>query len=246
MDTILFLLYFSFILILRMVMAGFLLGPLIVGLFRLYDRLPRRVALSLKLLTLGPPLVLGMAGLVASFKFLSLAAFFYVFSGLFVYCGLKIIYDRLGRPLIKQLVGSGLLVTAALPFILVGLGALVIPLQSETFSFYVQNYSDHEIIVKEVQIDEQMVFTGVRRLECCLERSLATMPSNPEVCGLFLKADFPRWPKKIRLLAFDSKLQKEVRGEVRLPYTIKHSSPYCSFNIVYRPEGFSYENVPCW
>lgn len=219
------LLCFSFVTMLVSTVVGVLAGRMILRLFRIYDRLPEKIALSLKIMTLGPPLVLTVLGLIVSLDYFIWMIFYYIFAGLLACSGCVLVYRDQSQDYSDRQVGLCLAIAATLPFIWVGSDALVMYLGPGTFSFHIENHSGPEIAWKEVQVDGQVVFTGEHRSK-----------------RLLLKRDLSRWPRTIKLLVYDGKLQKEVRASVSLPFSNKHAlSP---FYIVYKEGGFHYDDRP--
>lgn len=148
----------SAIVMLALSLPGFLLGSIIMGLFHVYDRLPRKAALTLKFLSLVPPLVLSLIGLAVSFKFFPVTVFIYVFSGLSAWFGRAFIYGQSESLFRDRLIGIGLLVTSALPFALIALHAFSSVLGGGWYSFYIHNHGAHEIVMKEIQVDRQVIW----------------------------------------------------------------------------------------
>jgi hypothetical protein len=228
---------FSFLVMLASTVVGVLVGIMILGLFRIYGRLPGKVALSLKMMTLGPPLVLAMVGLVVSLDSFIWMIFYYVFAGLLACFGGVLAYRDKGRDHSDRGVGLCLMIAAALPFIWIGSDALNTYFGPGTFSFSVQNYSAPEIVLKQVQVDDQVIFTGEHWFKCLQATSSCSME---HAGSLSVKADLSRWPRKIKLFIHDTKLQKEGWEEVSLPFSGNHS--FYPFSIVYDSEGFRYDD----
>lgn len=212
-------------------LVGFTAGLILMSLLRIYERLSEKATLLLKCLTLGPPLFLALIGLFTSLQFLPESIILYVFSGLLAGLGWKLFPSHLDGSLIKKPIGEGLLVAAALPFMVVGLVGVSGAVGAGTYSFDIRNHTDQEIVLKEIQVNGKMISTDEHRLPGQSDR------------GTVLKADFWRKPSKIRLFVYDAKLGKDIWWEVKLPNYPKHS--VCPFDIVYEADGFQYEDNPC-
>ena len=107
------------------VAGGFIAGVITVGILRLYELLPDKVASVLKALTLWPPLFLGVVGFLISLlflfdkKFLPIAIICYVLLGGIAVLGRQLL-NYGDNSSIKRFIGSGLLAGAAMPFMVVG------------------------------------------------------------------------------------------------------------------------------
>lgn len=223
-----------------LVAAGFLAGAALSLLFALYDRLPAQAAQALKILTVGPPLLLVLIGLPASLVLMPGIFIWYMLAGLLAESGRHLVFSCADPSFIKKLTGTGLMGAAAAPFMIGGLFVAAFTF-TIPYSFKIKNYSGHEIVLKEVRVGRKTIFAGERKLAARPEGSARS--SRDWSTGL--SWDFFRKPGKITLILYDAKLGQEVRGEVRLPDSPKHGPDGCPFDIVYGPDGFEYEDNPC-
>lgn len=106
-------------------LAGFIIGPLLLGLTVLYDRKAGKASTTLKYLTFGPLLVAIVVGQLIYISFFPFSIICYALSGLFACIGSKFLFSRPEASFRKRLVGSSLLTAAALPSILAGFGFFV-------------------------------------------------------------------------------------------------------------------------
>lgn len=97
---------------------GFLAGLMLMGLMGLYGRLPEETADMLRALTVVPPILLGIFGLLISLLIPDMWPCHSI-SALLTLCGLGLA-PTFGRA------GGALLVSAATPYVLMGLFCIII------------------------------------------------------------------------------------------------------------------------
>lgn len=217
--------------------GGLLGGLMLLGLSHSSDRLFEKTGVPLKYQALVPPLIMTLVGLFTSLVFIPYALILYGFAILLLCIGREYFF---GRHILKQLIGVILLGPVTIPFMMITLYVYTDALGPGWYSFYIHNHGDHEIVVKEVQVDGQEFFSGERGRD---RGSEVTLPPDLKTWADHWGAEFSRWPEKITLRVYDSGLQKEIQGEVSLPRSEKNS--VCGFDIVYEPEGFRYDDRPC-
>lgn len=215
--------------------GGFLVGLMLLGLSRSSDWLFEKTGLPLKYQALVPPLIMALIGLCTSLAFIPYVFILYGFVVLLLCLGRADFFDP---PVLNQLIGASLLGMVTVPLMVIALHFFGGASGSDYYSFYLYNHSSHEIVLEEVQVDGSVIFK--RRPDLGQE---VTLLSDPKAWGGHWDAEFSRWPEKITLRGYNLELQKEVRGEVRLPRSRKHY--VCGFDIVYESEAFRCDDRPC-
>lgn len=245
---------------------GFLAGLMLMGLMRLYDRLPEKKGDLLRALTLLPPIFLAVVGLVFSI-FVPLALPGLVIAGLVGLCGWRLTSSgERARPkplpaaalpppasgamrrlaaafFTKKTIGGALVTSAVTPYVLIGLTFIIVSMamtfESRTYSFKIHNYGGHEIIVKEARVGKETVFKGEQRL------AGRQAFSHGKEMPLQVEAKRRVKPGKIKLLVYDTKLENETWQQVDLPVSDYPGQYPCPFDIVYDQGGFKYERKGC-
>ncbi|MDR2945373.1 MAG: hypothetical protein LBV79_01305 [Candidatus Adiutrix sp.] len=145
-------------------------------------------------------------------------------------------------------VGNGLRIIVLLSFVVVFLFALLFSLllnfRTTEYSFNIHNYSDRAIILRKVTVRGDVLFSGEHRLCSC--PGPQSLQAEEAQCGsnIFVDGDFSSAPGKIKLIAYDTKLEKEIQMEVKSPRYPRH--PFCPLvSIVYDQDGFRYKSMGC-